>query len=694
VLTVLEGNNFLVADDRGDVTGGTQGLYFNDTRYLSKWNLRLNGERPQRLSSHTVDYYSAAVFLQNPPSDALAPGSVSVIRDLFVGEGGMQQMLRVENHQIHPVDLLLELDFDFDFLDLFEVKALAYSEEELVFTESAPPAIDVERTRDESENSWSFRLRDSELQAEALVWSSRQGEAHETGERHRITLGPGGSWETRTNVVLLHGDNRRRPSYSSFYFGQERDKVGESLRAWQLQVPTLETDWEDLRHAYERSIADLASLRMRTRNGDRALPDLPAAGLPWFMTVFGRDTLITSLQTLQLGPSLAIGTLETLAELQAHERDDERDAEPGKIVHEVRKGRVAVSGNSFPYYGSVDATLLFLILLSEVYRWTSDEELVRRLRDPALAAVRWMREEADLMGNGYVSYHRRSRRGLESQSWKDSWDSMRYRDGAIALTPIAPCEVQGYAYDARLRVAELARRVWGEAGLAEQLEAEAGDLRTRFNRDFWVEDPDGGRYALGLDSEGRLIDSLCSNIGHLLWCGIVDEARVHQVADQLLGDDLFSGWGVRTMSTQERAFNPIGYHTGTVWPHDNSLIVAGLARQGFRQYANRIAVAMIEAAHHFDHRLPEVFAGYPRTITPFPVEYPTACSPQAWAAGAPILCLTEMLGLRPDLEQLTLRAEPVLPDLCSSLVLRGVAAFGRRYEVAVRGGRAVVRELA
>jgi glycogen debranching enzyme len=387
-----------------------------------------------------------------------------------------------------------------------------------------------------------------------------------------------------------------------------------------------------------------------------------------------------------------------------------------------------------------------------VYRWTADEELVRRLRDPALAAVRWMREEADLMGNGFVSYHRRSKRGLESQSWKDSWDSMRFRDGAIALSPIAPCEVQGYAYDARLRVAELARRVWGDAGLAEQLEREAGDLRARFNRDFWVEDSAGGRYALGLDCEGRLIDSLCSNIGHLLWCGIVDEERVHQVADQLLGDDLFSGWGVRTMSGQERAFNPIGYHTGTVWPHDNSLIVAGLARQGFRQYANRITVAMIEAAHHFDHRLPEVFAGYPRSITPFPVgavwpfdnsfiawgmrnygfkveaarvaagildaaaffrgrlpeafggyersytmypvEYPTACSPQAWAAGAPILCLTEMLGLRPDLEQLTLRAEPAMPDLCSNLVLRGVPAFGRRYEVAVRGGRAVVRELA
>ena len=693
MLTVLEGNTFLVADDHGEIGGRTDGLYFNDTRYLSQWRLLVNGYQPELLSSRTVDYYSAAVFMQNPRTESLAAGSISLIRDVFVGEGGMQESLRVENHLIHPVPLELEMQFDVYFLDLFEVKARAYNEEELVFTDTTQPPIDVRRYHDQGENSWTFSLDDGRFQAQALVWSSRQGEANERSICHRLELAPGACWECRSHVVLLHGDQQREPRYPSFYFGDERERVSESLRAWQLSVPELETGSEDLRHTFARSIADLAALRMRPRQGDRALRDLPAAGRPWVMTVFGRDTLITSSQTLSLGPSLAVGTLEALAALQARERDDVRDAEPGKIVHELRVGRVAAQGGAFPYYGSVDSTLLFLIVLSEAHRWTGDDELVHSLRDSAMMALHWMREESDLMGNGYVSYDRRSPRGLETQTWKDSWDSMRYRDGTIAHTPIASCEVQGYAYDARRRIAELARDVWADAELADELEREADDLRHRFNRDFWT-DEDGGYFVLGLDREGRRIDSLCSNIGHLLWSGIVDAGRADRIADSLLAPELFSGWGVRTMSHLDLGFNPIGYHTGTVWPHDNSLVVAGLCRYGHREAANRIAAAMIEAARHFGYRLPEVFAGYARPLTPFPVEYPTACSPQAWAAGAPILCLAEMLGLRPDPATRELTADPMLPaELSSGLRLSGVTAFGKRYDVSVHDGDCDVRLL-
>jgi glycogen debranching enzyme len=270
---------------------------------------------------------------------------------------------------------------------------------------------------------------------------------------------------------------------------------------------------------------------------------------------------------------------------------------------------------------------------------------------------------------------------------------MRFRDGTIAQTPIAGAEVQGYAYDARLRMVELARGVWGDAGLADDLEREAAELRARFNRDFWV-DEDGGYYALGLDHESRPIDSLCSNIGHLLWSGIVDDSRTGAMAERLLAPELFSGWGVRTMSHDDRGFNPIGYHTGTVWPHDNSLLVAGLVRYGYRQYANRIAVSMLTAARHFEYRLPEVFAGYTREMTPFPVAYPTACSPQAWATGAPVLFLTCMLGLRPDPQTGRLHADAVLPEACQRLELRGVSALGRRFDIRVRGGHAEVRESA
>jgi glycogen debranching enzyme len=694
MLTVLEGNNFLVADARGDVSGGSEGLYYNDTRYLSRWRLLLNGEQPQLLSSNTVDYYSAAVFLQNPQSSAMPAGAVSLIRDLFVGEGGMQNTLHVENHLLDPVVLELRLDFDFDFLDLFEVKAREYREEDLVFTSSADANVRVEVSRDEEENSWSFRMRDGGFQAQALVWVSERGEALDRSVTYRIPLEAGQSWDWRANVVLLSGENKRRERYTSFYFGQERVRVAESLRAWRLHAPELTTSWEDLRNTYQRSLADLAALRMRPRQGAVQLRDLPAAGLPWFMTVFGRDTLITSYQTLLLGPSLAAGTLEALAALQSDTWDDERDADPGKIVHEVRVGRVATELGDFPYYGSVDATLLFLILLSEVYRWTGDGDTVRTLREPAMRAIAWMRQSGDLDGDGFIEYHRRSKRGLESQSWKDSWDSMRFRDGHVAQSPIGPAEVQGYAYDARVRMAQLARTVWGDDALAAELDREAAKLKDAFNEAYFRDDPGGGYYVLGLDHEKRQIDSLCSNIGHLLWSGIVDEPRAGLIAEQLMDPALNSGWGVRTMSDVDRGFNPIGYHTGTVWPHDNSLLVAGLVRYGYRQYANRIAHAMLEASRHFGYRLPEVFAGYTKERTPFPVAYPTACSPQAWAAGAPILFITCMLGLQPDPTTGRLTADAVLPDACDRLELHGVEALGRTFDVIVRGGHAEVRESA
>ena len=694
MLTVLDGNSFLVADDHGDVGAGSEGLYYNDTRYLSAWQLLLNGEPPQLLSSDTVDYYSAAVFLQNPPLPGMPAGAVSLIRNVFVGEGSLQNTLRVENHLIEPVELELRLEFDFDFLDLFEVKAREYREEDLVFTRRTEPGFSVDVSHDEDENSWSFRLRDGVFSAEALVWVSQRGHTGDRFISHSVSLKPGETWESRANVVLLSGDSRRRDRYTSFYFGQERVRVEESLRAWRLHAPELSTDWEELRNTYTRSLADLAALRMRARQGSDRMGDLPAAGLPWFMTVFGRDTLLTSYQTLLLGPSLAGGTLETLAALQAGERDDERDSEPGKIVHELRLGRVAAEGGAFPYYGSVDSTLLFLILISELYRWTGDVDTIRGLREPAMRALGWMHEYGDLDGDGFIEYHRRSRRGLESQTWKDSWDSMRYHDGTVARTPVAAAEVQGYAYDARLRVAELCRHVWGDPELAERLEREAAQLKTAFNQAFFSERNGDGYFVLGLDNEKRQIDSLCSNIGHLLWSGIVDEPRAAAVAEQLMSDTLNSGWGVRTMSDRDRGFNPIGYHTGTVWPHDNSLLTAGLVRYGFRQYANRIASDMLTAARHFDYRLPEVFAGYRRGMTPFPVAYPTACSPQAWAAGAPVLFLTCMLGLRPDPADGRLHVDAVLPEACRRLELRGIEALGRRFDVSVQGGHAEVRESA
>jgi glycogen debranching enzyme len=329
-----------------------------------------------------------------------------------------------------------------------------------------------------------------------------------------------------------------------------------------------------------------------------------------------------------------------------------------------------------------------------VWRWTRDTALLAQLREPALRALAWIDEHGDLDGDGFVEYRRRTERGLENQSWKDSGDSQRFADGRLAEAPIAPCEVQGYVYDAKLRAAELAREAWGDEALARRLEAEAAGLQKRFDEAFWVDDR-GGYYALALDAEKRQVDSLCSNIGHLLWSGIVPSGRAEQVVAALTGQSLWSGWGVRTMSTDDAGYSPLSYHNGTVWPHDNSLIAAGLAAYGYREEALRIVRRMLDAAAFFDFELPEVFAGLPRGSTPFPIAYPTAARPQAWAAGTPVLLLQVLLGLEPDRVSKTLETtvEDEFPEWVGSLRLSGLRAFGRSWDVAVADHRVRVERL-
>ena len=379
---------------------------------------------------------------------------------------------------------------------------------------------------------------------------------------------------------------------------------------------------------------------------------LPAAGLPWFMALFGRDSLITSLQVLPYLPELAATTLRALAAHQADVRDDFQEREPGKILHELRHGELTARGERphSPYFGTADATPLFLVLLDEYHRWSADGALVRTLEPHARAALEWIENSGDSDGDGYVEYERRNAAtGLVNQCWKDSWDSIQFANGELAHGPIATCEIQGYVYDAQRRSARLAREVWGDEALAERLERQADTLRQRFQRDFWM--PERGCHALALDGNKRQVDSLSSNIGHLLWSGMLDDATAGLTAQRLLGDELFSGWGVRTLGASEAGYNPLGYHTGTVWPHDNSLIAAGLARYGHEEAAAKIAAAVLSAAPYFEYRLPEVFAGFPASLTTVPVAYPTASRPQAWAAGAPLLLLSTLLGLRPGVAE-------------------------------------------
>jgi glycogen debranching enzyme len=410
------------------------------------------------------------------------------------------------------------------------------------------------------------------------------------------------------------------------------------------------------------------------------------------MSLFGRDSLLTSYQALPFLPDLALSTLRTLASMQGNRVDKFRDEEPGKMPHELRFGELTAFEERphSPYYGSADATQLWLILLDEYVQWTGREDVAHELEGVARAALQWIDAYGDRDGDGYIEYQRGvDETGLDNQCWKDSWDSIRFSDGRMSVLPRATCELQGYAYDAKMRGARMAREIWNDPALAESLEASAADLKQRFNRDFWLNDR--GYFALALNGDKQPVDALTSNIGHLLWSGIVDDDKAQQVAGHLLSPRMFSGWGIRTMAEGEGAYNPIGYHVGTVWPHDNSLIAMGLRRYGFHNEAARVSQTMIEASTYFDARLPEAFAGYPRELTHYPTEYPTACSPQAWATGTPLLLIRTILGLEPAGGHLNVDAH--LPQTIGQLDLNRVPGRWGRTDVSAEAASSLLGSL-
>jgi glycogen debranching enzyme len=685
-LTILEGSTFCICDDRGDVGDETSGFFAHDTRFLSVLQLTINGERPLLLSSSKVEYFSAAFYLRNPLAGGLPQDTLSIARRRFVGEG-MQERIVVRNEGMEQISFTLGVTFACDFADIMSVKEHDFALGNPSIAQPLPDPVDPDY--DEENNQ--FVLRDPQDSARTQVILSQRGERNGGGVSYDVVLEPRATWDLQLDVVPILDGDELAPRLVERRFGDELVHVRDSLAAWQLRVPQLRGSWDDLSHAFSQSVADLAALRMRSAT-DPGRGRLPAAGMPWFMTVFGRDTIITCLQTLLFGPELAQTALEVLAELQATEDDPSIDAEPGKIVHEVRTGKAAKHWFR-SYYGTVDATPLYLILLSEVWRWTDDRRLVQTLKGPAQRALEWIDRWGDLDGDGFVEYKRRSDHGLDNQSWKDSGDSQRFADGRFAEPPIAPAEVQGYVYDAKRRCAELARQVWRDRELGDRLEREAHELRDRFNAAFWVEER-GGYYALALDAEKNKVDSLCSNMGHLLWSGIVPSNRADAVVDALMGESLWSGWGIRTMSEDDAAYNPLSYHNGTVWPHDNSLIAWGLARYGRWPEAQRIAQRLLQAARHFGYQLPEVFAGLRRSETTFPIAYPTAARPQAWAAGTPVLLLQLLLGLQPDVRRHSLEtmAPPELPSWVQTARLSGVRAFDRHWDARLENGHVTVEE--
>ena len=652
-LVVLDGSTFFVSDEAGDVRGGgPSGFFFQDVRHLSTWSLSIDGSPMRVLTSRVVDYYSARIFGTLATARMGLNPPVSIQRDRIVS-GGVHEDLWVRNHSEVVQRLTVELAFGGDFADIFEIKQPDLQ---------GSGTTSVEPGRNEA-TIW--HVREGMRRATRLAWSV-DGHLEEGRIQFDLTLLPRAEWQTCLDISCVVGDDEHAPRAGHGGFGKLQPQMPRSLEAWLADAPRLDTDSDLVAHAYRQSLVDLAALRFRP------LPDLewslPAAGLPWFMALFGRDSLITAYMALPFQPQLAATTLEAHSQLQATTRDDFRDADPGKIIHEVRRGWLAALGETphSAYYGSHDATPLFLILLDEYERWTGDRDLVRRLEPAARAAIGWIEGPGDPDGDGYLEYETRSPKGLQNQGWKDSWNAILFADGRLAEPPIALCEIQGYAYDARRRAARLARVCWGDEILAERLERDAAALYERFDRDFWL---DGrGHYALALDRDKRPVDALTSNLGHLLWSGVVPPERARALRDRLMAPDMFSGWGIRTMSSRDAGYNPIEYHDGTVWPHDTAIIAEGLRRYGFRRDASRLAWALFEASAAFENRLPEVFAGFERGITTLAVEYPSASSPQAWAAGAPLLAIRTILGL--DAEDGVVRSDPALPSSIGRLKLR------------------------
>ncbi|MDA8318903.1 MAG: amylo-alpha-1,6-glucosidase [Actinomycetota bacterium] len=677
LVQILEGNTFVVSDDRGDIEASRTdptGLFSADTRFLSTWVLSVNGERLTALSTDDLQYYEARFFLVPGTGTVYVDAKLSVIRRRVVGAGFTEE-LSILNHADEPVDLDVRIDAGADFADIFEVKdALRKKGSYQVTAGQHDLVLGYQRE--------SFRR-------ETVITSTEPASYDERGLSFAVRIDPHAQWTTTLTVESRYGTlesllarpGRRQARQASASMRRGLDK-------WVGKAPRLDTDSESLQSTYQRSLVDLAALRFEAMT----LPGraLPAAGLPWFMTIFGRDSILTSLQSLPFTPELAQTTLLALGERQGTRVDDFREEDPGRIPHENRLGEMTAFEERphSPYYGTADATPLYVVLLDEYERWTGDTALARRLEPVARAALNWIDDFADLQGNGYISYQRRNRKtGLENQCWKDSWDSISYRNGDLPGFPRATCELQGYAYDAKIRGARLARQIWKDEALADRLEKEAADLKRRFNRDFWVED--GKYFALALDADGRQVDALTSNIGHLLWSGIVAAPKAKAIVDHLMSERMFSGWGIRTMAEGMGRYNPIGYHVGTVWPFDNSFIAWGLRRYGYREQAAKVAAGILDAAEFFGGRLPEAFAGYPRQMTKYPVQYPTACSPQAWSTGAPLLLLRTMLGLEPTGDHLIVDA--ALPESIGHVALLDIPgrwgkidAYGRSRHAARR----------
>jgi glycogen debranching enzyme len=669
-ITISQGRTFMVTDERGEIATHTdEGVFAIDTRFFSFYRLYINRQPWNKISASQLTFYASKTHFANPvlftENGEIPANTLRLTVDRAVSQG-IHEDFYLENYSGKQISAMIELELRSDFADIFEVKSKSLIQRGKIQT-TWNNQHDTLRT--------SYNNKDFHRAAIYRVPNSSVPVDYANGRiMFEILLEAGQRWHSCGEMILEHGDKVRKPLYALCRqppITNTDDEEEHTLQdfderqmRWQARCTSINTPNDHVYRMYRQAVEDMGALRIYDLDvSDEAW--VPAAGVPWFVTLFGRDSLIASLQNMSISPGFARGALKRLAEYQATERDDWRDAQPGKILHEMRFGELAHFHKipHTPYYGTADATILYLIVLSEAYRWTGDIELLRDYRETAERCLQWIDQWGDLDGDGFQEYKTYSSLGYENVGWKDSGDAVVYADGSQVKQPKALCELQGYVFDAKMRMAE-AFEALGNPTRAQALQEQAATLKRKFNQDFWMEQE--GCFAYGLDPSKKQISSIASNPGHCLWSGIADQEKAVRTGQRLLKTDMWSGWGIRTLSSLNPAYNPLSYQNGSIWPHDNGIIAAGLKRYGLIDEANQVIRGIFDAARRFDaYRLPEVYAGLQREgkHTDFPALYPGGANiPQAWASGSIFQMLQAILGLRADAPHHTLYVCPTLPS--------------------------------
>ncbi len=663
-LTLIDGKTFLSTTVAGDIVPAGApdvGFFHDDTRFLSYLELRIGDQPGIVLSSNTEKSFVSQIELTTQQikvrdSFDIAENTIHIRRQQLLNAEVLFDRFTLLNFNRDELSLSTELLFDADFVDVFQVRGTA----------RGTHGQHYRPVRQGNCLLFLYRGLDGILRQTRIEMKPGPTYLDERRARWEIVLPPSQQTEIEVTITPIAGECEKHPAPCAFStcLRERRERFAE----WEASSTRFSSDNGILDAALDTAVGDFHSLQIREA-GRRVV----GAGVPWFATLFGRDSIIAAYQALSLNPQLAIDTLQVLAHFQGKELNDWRDEEPGKILHEFRQGEMTRCGELpfGPYYGSIDATPLFLILLSETYNWTANNGLVRELLPAAYAALDWIDNFGDLDKDGFVEYSRRSPKGLVNQSWKDSWDAYMRSDWTMPPAPIAPIEVQGYVYDAKYRMASLLR-AFGDTERAEKLKKEALELASRIDKAFWM--PDYDFFAMALDGDKQQLKCISSNPGHLLFTRSIGKDRVRAIVARLMQEDMSSGWGWRTLSQGDPTFNPLSYHRGSVWPHDNSLIAHGMALNEFRQPAIDVLTALFDASLNFrNYRLPELFCGVQRREHDEPVHYPVSCSPQAWASGSWFLMVGSLLGLRPSAhrKELTI-VNPELPPWLNHLHIRNL----------------------